>query len=96
MTGRFELAGEGGDDKKRSASDDQPGRQEVRELLQRAEQAARTILQDNADDLSVIATRLAEVETLTAAELKDLARRSTRDASATDGGGGGQPFGAEA
>ncbi|HUQ62527.1 MAG TPA: AAA family ATPase [Acidimicrobiales bacterium] len=85
MTGRFELAGESNDDKRRSSSDDQPGRQEVRELLQRAEQAARTILHDNADDLSLIADKLFEQETLTAAELQSLARRSRRDPPPVDG-----------
>ncbi|HEX8770022.1 MAG TPA: hypothetical protein VF711_04565, partial [Acidimicrobiales bacterium] len=85
MTGRFELAGKSSGDKSRSASDDEPGRQEVRELLQRAEQAARTILQDNADDLTLIADTLAEQETLTAAELQDLARRSRREPHSIEG-----------
>ena len=77
MTGRFELAGHG-DDPKRPPPDDQHGGKEVRELLLRAEQAARTILQDNADDLQRIADELVERETLTVAELGDLTRRSGR------------------
>jgi cell division protease FtsH len=100
MTGRFELAGENGEGERRrsSSSDDQPGRQEVRELLQRAEQAAREILRDNADDLTLIADTLTEQETLTAAELQSLARRSrqTSPAAGGDGHGGGtsaQPAG---
>ncbi|MDQ4133105.1 MAG: AAA family ATPase [Actinomycetota bacterium] len=76
MTGRFELAGESshGDHRRSSADDD--GGKEVRELMHRAEQAARTILGDNADDLRVIADTLEERETLTGAELQSLARRS--------------------
>jgi cell division protease FtsH len=77
MTGRFELAGHG-DDPKRPPPDDQHGGKEVRELLLRAEQAARTILQDNADDLQRIADELVERETLTVAELGNLTRRSGR------------------
>ncbi|MGH9190808.1 MAG: ATP-dependent metallopeptidase FtsH/Yme1/Tma family protein [Acidimicrobiales bacterium] len=73
MTGRFELAS----DKEGAKQDDQEGVQrEVRDLLARAEQAARTILGDNAADLRVIARTLAERETLTAAEIQALARRS--------------------
>ena len=77
MTGRFELAGHGEDPKR--GPDDQHGGKEVRELLLRAEQAARTILGDNADDLQRIADELAEQETLTAAELQDMVRPSGRD-----------------
>jgi cell division protease FtsH len=77
MTGRFELAGHG-DDPKRPPPDDNHGGKEVRELLLRAEQAARTILHDNSDDLQRIADELSERETLTAAEVQALTRRSAR------------------
>ena len=78
MTGRFELAGrkdEGG-----RGNDEGEGGKEVRELLEKAEQAARTILGDNSDDLRIIAETLVLKETLTAAELQDIIRGS--------GGGG--------
>jgi cell division protease FtsH len=75
MTGRFELAGQSPHTDFQRPDDDAGGK-EVRELLQRAEQAARTILHDNADDLRVIADTLEERETLTGAELQSLARRS--------------------
>jgi hypothetical protein len=90
MTGRFELAGHGEDPKR--GPDDQHGGKEVRELLLRAEQAARTILGDNGDDLQRIADELAEQETLTAAELQDLTRRAGR----SDPEGGGNPLGVQA
>lgn len=79
MTGRFELAGRRDDSSR--PNDDGDGAKEVRELLQRAEQAARTILSDNADDLRVVAETLVVKETLTAAALHDLVR---------GGGGGGE------
>ncbi|MEA2931275.1 MAG: cell division protease FtsH [Actinomycetota bacterium] len=66
MTGRFDLADHKGKD------DDGDGAKEVRELLLRAEQAARTILGDNADDLRRIAEALTEKETLSAAEISML------------------------
>jgi cell division protease FtsH len=82
MTGRFELAGRR-DDGMRGNNDETDGGKEVRELLQRAEQAARTILSDNGDDLRIIAETLVLKETLTAAELQDLIRAGTGgDASA--------------
>jgi hypothetical protein len=76
MTGRFELAddkhdsgnGKGG----RSNGDDGGGGKEVRELLVRAEQAARTILRDNEGDLTRIAQQLFDRETLTSNELYDI------------------------
>ncbi len=76
MTGRYELAGKGDD---RGGRDDADGGREVRELLQRAEQAARTILGDNAGDLRLVAETLAEHETLTANELQALVRRPPQD-----------------
>jgi cell division protease FtsH len=77
MTGRFELASD--DDhhsngNKRGGHDDSAGSREVRELLVRAEQAARTILRDNEGDLNRIAQELYERETLSASELHDLVR----------------------
>ncbi len=74
MTGRFELAGA----KKDSVPhhfEGSAGGAEVRELLTRAEHAARKILQDNRADLEAIAEALARRETLTATELRGLARR---------------------
>ena len=47
--------------------------------LEKAEQAARTILGDNSADLRLVAETLVLKETLTAAELQDMVR----------GGGGG-------
>ena len=72
MTGRFELAGRKDDGSR--GNDETDGGKEVRELLQRAEQAARTILSDNAEDLRTIAETLVLKETLTAAALQDLIR----------------------
>ena len=89
MTGRFELADQM-PDHKRPATDDQGGK-EVRELLSKAEQAARSILGDNGDDLQRIADELVEQETLTAADLQDLTRRAR-----TGPGDGGSPVGVEA
>jgi cell division protease FtsH len=78
MTGRFELAGvpDADNGKQRATHDDSSGGKEVRELLVRAEQAARTILRDNERDLNRIAQELFERETLTAGELQDLVRGS--------------------
>jgi len=85
MTGRFELAGNEADSRGRPASaDEAQGGKEVRELLLRAEQAARTILHDNADDLQRIADELADRETLTAAELDGLVRRTGGPQSVAD------------
>jgi cell division protease FtsH len=72
MTGRFELAGRKDDGNR--GNDDGEGAKEVRELLQKAEQAARTILGDNANDLRTIAETLVLKETLTSAELQDMVR----------------------
>jgi ATP-dependent Zn protease len=81
MTGRFELAGDAefdsGNGKKRGQDDGASGK-EVRELLVRAEQAARTILRDNEHDLNRIAQELFERETVTAAELQELVRGGSR------------------
>ena len=66
MTGRFDLADKGAKD------EDGDGAKEVRELLLRAEQAARTILGDNAEDLRRIAEALTEKETLSSAEISML------------------------
>jgi len=77
MTGRFELAGR--TDEGARGNDEGEGGKEVRELLEKAEQAARTILGDNSGDLRAIAETLVLKETLTAAELHDIIR----------GGGGG-------
>ncbi|MGI9079593.1 MAG: hypothetical protein ACR2GF_02010, partial [Acidimicrobiales bacterium] len=73
--GRFELAGHDQDSKRPLTADEDQGGKEVRELLLRAEQAARTILHDNADDLQLIGDELAERETLTSAELGELVHR---------------------
>jgi len=77
MTGRFELAGR--TDEGARGNDEGEGGKEVRELLEKAEQAARTILGDNSSDLRLVAETLVLKETLTAAELQDMVR----------GGGGG-------
>ncbi|HEV2758842.1 MAG TPA: hypothetical protein VGV86_04670, partial [Acidimicrobiales bacterium] len=78
MTGRFELAGR--KDEGARGNDEGEGGKEVRELLEKAEQAARTILGDNSADLRMVAETLVLKETLTAAELQDMVRGS--------GGGG--------
>jgi cell division protease FtsH len=80
MTGRFELAGRS--DEGARGNDEGESGKEVRELLEKAEQAARTILGDNSGDLRTIAEALVLKETLTAAELQDIVR----------GGGGGGAF----
>jgi cell division protease FtsH len=73
MTGRFELAGDSpGDGKPRGGTDEGGGNREIRELLVRAEQAARTILRDNEHDLNRIAQELFDRETVTAGELHQL------------------------
>ncbi len=73
MTGRFELAG-GQRDKKMPYLEGSAGAGEVRTLLAGAEQAARTILADNERSLILIASTLADRETLTASELTELHR----------------------
>jgi cell division protease FtsH len=73
MTGRFELAG-GQRDKKMPYLEGSAGSGEVRTLLAGAEQAARTILADNERSLLLIASTLADRETLTASELTELHR----------------------
>src|ERR671916_1704250 len=79
MTGRFELAGRK-DDGSRSGDEGEGGK-EVRELLEKAEQAARTILGDNSNDLRMIAETLVLKETLTAQELQDIIRGGTVEMS---------------
>jgi cell division protease FtsH len=81
MTGRFELAG-GQPDKKMPYIEGSAGGGEVRTLLSGAEQAARTILRDNEASLRIIASNLAESETLTAEELTELHLHGTRYTSA--------------
>jgi cell division protease FtsH len=71
MTGRFELAG-GQSDKKMPYVEGSAGGGEVRTLLSGAEQAAKTILGDNEASLRLIASTLADQETLTASELSEL------------------------
>ena len=68
MTGRFELAG-GPRNATRHHFEGSAGGTEVRTLLSRAEQAACTILRDNAADLDKVVLALTDRETLTAAEL---------------------------
>ncbi len=74
MTGRFELAAEREAEGKSRGDDAGGGKQEIRELLVRAEQAARTILKDNERDLTKVAQELFERETLTAGELQEMVR----------------------
>jgi cell division protease FtsH len=78
MTGRFELAAEESKGGSKGQHDDSGGNKEVRELMVRAEQAARTILRDNERDLTRIAQELFERETVTANELHDLIRGGGR------------------
>ena len=78
MTGRYELAGKP-EERGPAGRDEGEGGKEVRELLQRAEQAARTILGDNTADLRLVAETLVEQETLTANELQALIRRPPQD-----------------
>lgn len=68
MTGRFDLADTGGGGRRGDKEDSNSSR-EVRELLVRAEQAARTILRDNEAIVRLVAAELLERETLTATEL---------------------------
>ena len=103
MTGRFELAGR--TDEGVRGNDEGEGGKEVRELLEKAEQAARTILGDNARDLRTIAETLVLKETLTAAELQEHRprrrprtveliasnRRSSPGGCASAAGGAGRP-----
>ncbi|MDQ1393866.1 MAG: cell division protease FtsH [Acidimicrobiaceae bacterium] len=76
MTGRFELAG-GESDKKMPYLEGSAGGSEVRTLVSGAEQAARTILADNERSLRLIATTLADRESLTASELAELHMNGT-------------------
>jgi cell division protease FtsH len=107
MTGRFELAAEHEESNAKSRSpEDAAGGKEIRELLVRAEQAARTILRDNERDLNRIAQELFERETLTATELHELVRAGGGSGTAStdigslgssgSSGSGGQaaPYGA--
>jgi ATP-dependent Zn protease len=66
MTGRFDLADRNSDAK---SGDEGEGAKEIRELLMKAEQAARTILGDNAEDLRRVAETLVQKESLSATEL---------------------------
>ena len=91
MTGRFELAADREIDGKSRGNDESGGKQEIRELLVRAEQAARTILKDNEKDLTRVAQELFERETLTAGELQELVRGPLPD---SDSGGSAAPYGA--
>ncbi|HET9443206.1 MAG TPA: AAA family ATPase [Acidimicrobiales bacterium] len=76
MTGRFELAGGKRDSERdRLHFEGSAGGAEVRDLLTKAEDAARKVLADNLSDLLLIADTLASKETLTAAQLTRLAGR---------------------
>ncbi|MGI9118685.1 MAG: ATP-dependent metallopeptidase FtsH/Yme1/Tma family protein [Acidimicrobiales bacterium] len=68
MTGRFELAGRDGDavTRSRTESRSEPA---VAKLLSQAEQAARSILQENGPRLVAVAEHLVHSETLTVAEM---------------------------
>jgi len=70
MTGRFDLADT--DPRRSSKGEDPNSSREVRELLGRAEQAARTILRDNEAILGKVAAELLARETMTAAEISDV------------------------
>jgi cell division protease FtsH len=76
MTGRFELAGD--DENASKNRENTAGSKEVRELMVRAEQAARTILRDNERDLNRIAQELFDRETVNANELHELLRGAGR------------------
>jgi cell division protease FtsH len=78
MTGRFELAGSARDDKKMPYVEGSAGGGEVRTLLSGAETAAKTILADNQASLELIASTLADRETLTASELSELHMNGAR------------------
>jgi cell division protease FtsH len=82
MTGRFELAG-GRGETVRHHFEGSAGGAEVRELLARSEQAARSILRDNNGDLQVVTAALAQRETLTAAQLSELTGRAGWNDGAT-------------
>ena len=71
MTGRFELAGLDRDGVARPPVET-PGDREVRELLARAEQGARAILQDNDERLRAVSAGLAQKETMTVFEVAEL------------------------
>jgi len=75
MTGRFELAASRSDDAQRHYFEGSAGGSEVRSLLTRAEQAACAILADHDAELRAIAGRLFERETMSGAELQELAGR---------------------
>jgi cell division protease FtsH len=87
MTGRYELAGGQTGDKKVPYIEGSAGGAEVRTLLAGAEQAARTILNDNDRSLRLIAATLAEREALTASELQELHMNGV----AATGPGAGRP-----
>jgi cell division protease FtsH len=72
MTGRFELAGRNDDavTRSRTESRSEPA---VAKLLSQAEQAARSILRDNAARLVAVAEHLVHSETLTVAEMARVA-----------------------
>ncbi len=72
MTGRFELAGRDEDavTRSRTESRSEPA---VAKLLSQAEQAARSILRDNAARLVAVAEHLVHSETLTVAEMARVA-----------------------
>ena len=80
MTGRYELAGDT-EKSGRSSDEARSDKLEVRELLARAESAARGILNDNASDLRAIARTLTERETLSSDEIRALTRRSGSSSS---------------
>lgn len=75
MTGRFELADNVDHRPDRGRDGGVNSSAEVRDLLVRAEQAARTILEDNRDDLALVANELYARETVTAAELASMLGR---------------------
>jgi cell division protease FtsH len=72
MTGRFELAGRNDDavTRSRTESRSEPA---VAKLLSQAEQAARSILQDNSHRLVAVAEHLVHQETLSLAEMARVA-----------------------
>ncbi|MGI8758053.1 MAG: ATP-dependent metallopeptidase FtsH/Yme1/Tma family protein [Acidimicrobiales bacterium] len=72
MTGRFELAGRDDDavTRSRTESRSEPA---VAKLLSQAEQAARSILQENAPRLVAVAEHLVHQETLTVAQMARVA-----------------------
>jgi ATP-dependent Zn protease len=72
MTGRFELAGRNDDavTRSRTESRSEPA---VAKLLSQAEQAARSILQDNSHRLVAVAEHLMHSETLSVGEMAKVA-----------------------